>query len=98
MVERVSENPSNMASEQSAAANVTAERRQLWRTPAIVTVALIVLCVEVDKNPATRNHLWILLGMILAAFGIELIYRGITGREIHLVKMKKEGGSSMATT
>ena len=61
-------------------------------------VALIVLCVEVDKNPATRNHLWILLGMILAAFGIELIYRGITGREIHLVKMKKEGGSSMATT
>ena len=34
--------------------------------------ALIVLCVEVDENPATRNHLWILLGMILVSFGIEL--------------------------
>jgi hypothetical protein len=30
-------------------------------------VALVVLCVEVDENPATRNHLWILLGMILEA-------------------------------
>jgi amino acid transporter len=55
-------------------------------------VALIVLCVKVDENPATRNHLWILLGMILASFGIELAYRGITGREIHLAKMAKEGG------
>jgi len=49
-------------------------------------VALGVLCVEVDENPATRHHLWILLGMILVAFGIELAYRGITGRRIHLVR------------
>jgi hypothetical protein len=49
-------------------------------------VALGVLCVEVDENPATRNHLWILLGMIAASFGIELAYRAITGRRIHLVR------------
>jgi amino acid transporter len=49
-------------------------------------VALMVLCVEVDENPATRHHLWILLGMILVAFGIEVAYRGITGRRIHLVR------------
>jgi amino acid transporter len=49
-------------------------------------VALIVLCVEVDENPATRNHLWILLGMILVSFGIELAYRAITGRQIHLLR------------
>jgi hypothetical protein len=54
------------------------------------TVALIVLCVEVDENPATRNHLWILLGMIAVSFGIELAYRGITGRRIRLVRNAHE--------
>jgi amino acid transporter len=49
-------------------------------------VALVVLCVEVDENPATRRHLWILLGMIAASFGIEFVYRVITGRRIHLVR------------
>jgi hypothetical protein len=49
-------------------------------------VALIVLCLEVDENPATRNHLWILFGMILVSFGIEVAYRGITGRRIRLVR------------
>lgn len=47
-------------------------------------VALVVLCVEVEENPATRNHLWILVGMILVSFGIEFVYRGITGRKIRL--------------
>jgi hypothetical protein len=61
-------------------------------------VALIVLCVEVDENPATRNHLWILLGMILASFGIEIAYRGITGRRIHLVRKAAEGGVDTATS
>jgi amino acid transporter len=60
-------------------------------------VALIVLFVEVDENPATRNHLWILLGMILASFAIELAYCGITGREIRLARMAKEGGADTAT-
>jgi amino acid transporter len=54
------------------------------------TVALIVLCVEVDENPATRNHLWILLGMIVASFVIEIVYRGVTGRDVHLVRKAKE--------
>jgi hypothetical protein len=49
-------------------------------------IALIVLCVEVDENPATRDHLWILAGMILVSFGIEIVYRTITGRGIHLVR------------
>jgi len=49
-------------------------------------IALIVLCVEVDENPATRNHLWILLGMILLSFVIELVYRSVTGRQIHLLR------------
>jgi hypothetical protein len=54
-------------------------------------VALVVLCVEVDENPATRRHLWILLAMIAVSFGIELVYRGITGRRIHLVRKAREG-------
>ncbi len=48
-------------------------------------IALIVLCVEVDENPATRNHLWILAGMIVASFAIELVYRGVTGRAAPLM-------------
>jgi amino acid transporter len=44
-------------------------------------VALIVLCVQVEENPATRNHLWILLGMIAVSFGMEFIYRRVTGRK-----------------
>jgi hypothetical protein len=55
--------------------------------------ALVVLCVEVDENPATRNHLWILLGMIVVSFGIELVYRGVTGRHIHLVRNAREARS-----
>jgi hypothetical protein len=47
-------------------------------------IALIVLCVEVDENPATRNHLWILAGMILLSFGMEIAYRKATGRRINL--------------
>ena len=43
-------------------------------------IALILLCIKVDENPATRNHLWILVGMIAASFTIEFAYRGITGR------------------
>jgi hypothetical protein len=49
-------------------------------------IASVVLCVEVDENPATRNHLWILAGMIAVSFAIELAYRGLTGRVIRLVR------------
>ncbi len=47
-------------------------------------IALIVLCVEVDENPATRNHLWILFGMIVVSLAIEIVYRGVTGRQMRL--------------
>jgi hypothetical protein len=49
-------------------------------------VALAGLCIEVDDNPATRNHIWILLGIIVASHGIEPACRGSTGRRIQLVK------------
>jgi amino acid transporter len=47
--------------------------------------ALVVLCVEVAENPATRRHLWILLGMILVSLTIEIVYRAISGRTMRLV-------------
>ncbi len=54
-------------------------------------VALIVLCVQVEENPATRNHLLILAGMIAASFGIEIAYRGITGRKLRLTRKATDG-------
>jgi amino acid transporter len=59
-------------------------------------IALIVLCVEVEENPATRNHLWILAGMILVSFGIEVAYRRITGRSIDLSRKAAKGGADTA--
>lgn len=59
-------------------------------------IALVVLCVEVEENPATRNHLWILVGMILVSFGIELAYRGITGRKIQLSQKAVERDADTA--
>ncbi|MGB5210047.1 MAG: APC family permease [Gammaproteobacteria bacterium] len=47
-------------------------------------VALLVLCVEVDENPATRDHLWILAGMIVASLVIEVVYRRVSGRDMDL--------------
>ena len=58
--------------------------------------ALLVLCIEVDENPATRNHLWILVGMIVLAVGIEIIYRRTTGRTIRLAR--HETTSNTGTT
>jgi amino acid transporter len=60
-------------------------------------IALVVLCVEVDENPATRHHLWILAGMILASFVIEAVYRGVTGRRIRLIKKAPAGGAQRGT-
>jgi amino acid transporter len=61
-------------------------------------IALIVLCVEVDENPATRNHLWILAGMILVSFGVEIVYRTITGRGIHLVRKGATDGTGTSSS
>ncbi len=46
--------------------------------------ALVMLCIEVDENPATRNHLWILAGMIAVSLALEFGWRGISGRRIRL--------------
>jgi amino acid transporter len=59
-------------------------------------VALVVLCLEVAENPATRRHLWILVGMIAVSFVIELVYRGITGRAIRLIRKKHASGRKKA--
>lgn len=47
-------------------------------------IAMILLCIKVDENPATRNHLWILVGMIVVSLAIEIVYRSFTGRKIQL--------------
>jgi amino acid transporter len=51
--------------------------------------ALVILCVKVDENPATRNHLWILVGMIAASLVIEMLYRRVSGRQIRLVTTRE---------
>ena len=57
-------------------------------------IALIMLCIKVDENPATRNHLWILVGMIVGSFGIEILYRRITGRKTRLAGETMETGAT----
>lgn len=59
-------------------------------------IALAVLCVQVEENPATRNHLWILAGMIAVSLGIEITYRGVTGRKIRLTRNHVETGKKRA--
>ncbi|MCA9103608.1 MAG: APC family permease [Planctomycetales bacterium] len=51
---------------------------------AACAVALVIVCAETEENPASRWHLWILVGMILASLLIEVVYRSLTGRSIHL--------------
>lgn len=49
---------------------------------AACAIALVALCWQVWRVEATRSHLWILAGMILAAFAIELLYRVSADRKI----------------
>ena len=66
-------------------ARQTGSRAWISALAALATgFALVVLCVEVDENPATRNHLWILAGMIALSLAIEIVYRGVTGRKLRL--------------
>ena len=46
--------------------------------------AVVVLCLKVDENAATRNQLWILVGMIAVSFAIEIVYRAVSGRSIRI--------------
>jgi amino acid transporter len=68
-------------------AKQTGARRWLSALAALSTaIALVVLCVQVAENPATRRHLWILSGMIALSLGIEITYRRISGRSIRVVR------------
>lgn len=55
-------------------------------------IALFVLCLQTAEDPATRNQVWILVGMILTSVLTEVVYRAITKREIHLGRTREEGG------
>jgi len=71
-------------------ARQTGSRARLSGLAALATgFALAVLCVTVEENPATRNHLWILAGMIAASLAIEIVYRRLTGRELRLTRSKQ---------
>ena len=50
--------------------------------------ALAALCWNVAENPATRSHLYVVVGMIVASVLIECLYRGSTGRKISLKRRK----------
>jgi len=66
-------------------ARETGSRAWLSGLAALSTAAaLVVLCLEVEENPATRDHLSILVCLIALSFGVELAYRRITGRRITL--------------
>ena len=66
-------------------ARQTGSRAWISALAALATlVALGVLCLSVEENPASRNHLWILAGMVAGSVAIELVYRGLTGRRIRL--------------
>lgn len=66
-------------------ARETGSRAWISGLAAVCTAgALVVLCVTVEENPATRNHLWILAGMILASLAIETAFRAVSGRSIDL--------------
>ncbi|GGG47572.1 APC family permease [Bizionia arctica] len=57
-------------------AKETGSLKWLSGLAAIMTAfALIILCIKVDENPATKDHLWILAGMIVLSFVIEKVYR-----------------------
>ncbi|WP_116131342.1 APC family permease [Tropicimonas sp. IMCC34043] len=72
-------------------ARQTGSRAWISALAALATIgALVVLCVSVDENPASRNHLWILGGMIAASLAIEAVYRGITGRKIRLHRHRRD--------
>ena len=52
-------------------------------------IALIALCWQTWNSSSTRNQLLVLIGMILTSLLIEVIYRAITKREIHMGRKRK---------
>ena len=72
-------------------------KRKDTRSSAIITVAgmaatagaLLALIWQVWRVDATRPHLWILAGMIIGSFAIEIIYRQTTKRKITICETGK---------
>lgn len=63
-------------------------RHPLFSSVAAIATALslVSLFLEMEEIPATRSHIWILVGMIVLSLVIELHYRARTGRRFQLVK------------
>lgn len=77
-------------------ARETGSRAWISAVAAISTArALVVLCVTVDENPATRRHLWILVGLIVASLAIETCYRLITRRSVQLISQRRKRSERM---
>ena len=51
-------------------------------------IALVALCWQTWDATSTRRQLFILFGMITVSIGIEIVYRAITKREIHMGRKK----------
>ena len=54
--------------------------------------ALLALVWQTEDDPRTKQQIWILAGMLVSAFLVEVIYRGITGRRIDLLVKDKRPG------
>jgi amino acid transporter len=48
------------------------------------TLAFVALVVQTAANPATRAQVGVLAGMIALSWFIEVVYRGVTAREVHM--------------
>lgn len=48
--------------------------------------ALVMMCIQVEENPHSRDQLWILVGMVAISLAIEVAYRSLSGRSIRVVK------------
>lgn len=55
-----------------------------WAGTIACGIALLAICWQVWKTPGSRSQLLVLAGMIFISFAIEIIYRTVTRREIHL--------------
>ncbi len=56
---------------------------------AACAIAFVALCGHTQRDPATRWHLWVLAGMVVGSFAVELAYRAVTGRTIRLRERRR---------
>jgi len=51
-----------------------------WIGTLACALALFIMLLEVDENPHSHYQVWIVLGFIISALTIEIVYRKLTGR------------------